>query len=116
MSHINNAASSSPIPGTVVLNVTYVVFGQSPYTVLPTDDFIAVNTTGGPVTILLPNAPLVGRTYVVKDSVSNAATNNITVTTVGGIDDIDGATTTVINTNFESLQFIYGGSGNYYIY
>lgn len=116
MSHINNAASSSPIPGTVVLNVTFISSVDSPYTVLPTDDFIGVGTNTGPVTVLLPDAPLVGRTYIIKDTTSNASTNNITVTTVSGTDDIDGAATTVMNTDYESLEFIYGGSSKYYIY
>ena len=116
MSHINSSGSGSIIPGTVVLNVTTVVFAQSPYTVLPTDEFIGVSTAGGPITILLPNAPLVGRTYIVKDIDGFASTDNITVTTVGGVDLIDSATSVIMNTDFESNSFIYGGSSNYYIY
>lgn len=101
------AASITPI--------TDVVFGQSPYTVLSTDEYIAVNVTGGAISILLPNAPTTGRNVTIKDKVGLSATSNITVTTVGGAVNIDGATTYVINSAYASIDVIFDGS-TYQIY
>jgi hypothetical protein len=59
---------------------------------------------------LLPNAPSTGRSYVVKDTAGGAATHNITVTTVGGSVNIDGSTSFVMNTNYESVELIFNGT------
>ena len=71
--------------------------------------------TAGVITILLPNAPATGRVFTVKDKVGLAGTSNITVTTVGGAVTIDGATTFVMNTNYQSADFIFNGT-SYEIY
>ena len=70
----------------------------------------AVNTSGGAVTIRLPNAPATGRVYYIKDSNGTAAASNITVTTVGEAVNIDGATSFVMNTAYESISVIFDGS------
>jgi hypothetical protein len=102
---ITIAASS----GGETVNYTAVNHAASPYTVLSTDYYIGVDASGGVVSILLPNAPSTGRVVVVKDKTASAATNNITVTTVGGAVNIDGATSFVMNTNYESANFIFNG-------
>lgn len=62
-----------------------VVFADSPYTVLGTDYFLSVDTSGGAITVTLPNAAtLAGRTYVIRDTGGAAAATNITVATAGG--------------------------------
>jgi hypothetical protein len=62
-----------------------VVFADSPYVVLGTDYFLSVDTSGGAVTVTLPNAAtLAGRTYVIRDTGGAAAATNITVATAGG--------------------------------
>lgn len=94
----------------VVYNYTGIVFADSPYTVLSTDYYISADVTGGAITVRLPNAPTTGRAFVVKDKAGLAATNNITVTTVGGAVNIDGATSFVMNTAYESIQLIFNGS------
>lgn len=72
------------------------------------DCYISVTTTSGAITISLPNTPsLGGQWFIVKDNAGDAATNHITVTTVGGVINIDGATTYVINTNYGFAQFVY---------
>lgn len=86
------------------------VTGASPYVVGSTDTFIGVPTNLVTYTIQLPNAPATGRVYVVKDSNGHAATRNITVTTVGGAINIDGATTLVMNTNFQSTRVLFNGT------
>lgn len=101
--------------GTTSLTYTAVNFAASPYTVLTTDEYIAVDVTGGAVTLRFPNAATTGRTYIVKDKVGLAATNNITVTTVGGAVNIDGATTYVMNTNYSSIELM-GNSVSYEVF
>lgn len=109
---VSNGAGSITISatGTTTLTVTSVNHAASPYTVLSTDEFLAVNVSGGVVSILLPNAPVTGRVYYIKDSTGGAATSNITVTTVGGAVNIDGATSFVMNTAYESISVIFDGS------
>ncbi len=89
------------------LTVTTVNHAASPYTVLSTDSYLAVNTSGGVVSILLPNAPAAGRVFYIKDSNGTAAASNITITTVGGVVLIDGATTFVMNTAFEAASVVF---------
>lgn len=101
--------------GTTSLTYTSVNFAASPYTVLSTDEYISVNTSGGPVTLRFPNAATLSRAYIVKDRTGNAAANNITVTTVGGAVNIDGAVTFVMNTAFQAINII-GNASTYEVY
>jgi len=69
-----NLVSGLVVPVTTVLNAA------SPYTVLGTDYFISVDTSGGAVTVTLPAATaLAGRTFVIRDTGGNAAIANITI-------------------------------------
>lgn len=90
--------------------LTYTAVSTTPYVVLATDDFLGVNSSSASITIKLPNAPVTGRVYIIKDSTGSAATHNITVTTVGGTDDIDGATSYVINANYEAISVLFDGT------
>ncbi len=55
------------------------------YTVLGTDYFISCDSSGGVITVTLPNAAtLAGRTFVIRDTAGSAAVNNITIATAGG--------------------------------
>lgn len=90
--------------------LTYTAVSSSPYVVLPTDQFIGVNSNSIAVTILLPNAPATGTVFIIKDATGGAHTHNITVTTVGGVVTIDGATTFVMNTALEAAQVLFNGS------
>ncbi len=63
-----------------IVPVTTVLNAASPYTVLGTDYFISVDTSGGAVTITLPAATAVaGRTFVIRDTGGAAAASNITI-------------------------------------
>lgn len=99
--------------GVTVLHYTNVT--TTPYVVLVTDDYISVDTSALAITIRLPNAATLGKTFAIKDRTGSAATRNITVTTVGGVVLIEGATTFVMNTNSESIQVIGNGTA-YEIY
>jgi hypothetical protein len=107
---VTNGHNTISIAATGAVSYTPVNHGASPYTVLAADDFIGVDCSGGVVSILLPNAPTTGRTFSIKDTLGNAATNNITVTTVGGAVNIDGATSFVMNTAYQSINVIFNGA------
>jgi hypothetical protein len=98
------------IPTTSVQALTPVTHGASPYTVLTTDQFLSCATSGGVITLLLPNAPVTGQVWTVKDASGAAATSNITVTTVGGAVTIDGVTSYVLNVNYQSISVIFDGA------
>jgi len=78
------------------------------YTTLITDDVIFANSSGGAFTITLIASPVTGTTYRIKDVTGSAATHNITVAPSAG--NIDGASTYVININYESIDVIYNGT------
>jgi hypothetical protein len=100
---------------TAVLTFTVVTHASSPYTVLSTDQFLEVDTTGGAVTINLPNAPTTGRIIYIKDYKGNAATTNILVTTVGGSVTIDGQTTYTMAANYTGLILTFDGTGYFIV-
>jgi hypothetical protein len=95
---------------------TNVNHAASPYTVLLTDQYISVDCSGGAVTLLFPNAPTANRTWTVKDRTGNSAANNITVTTVGGAVNIDGATSYVIKINFEAIDLLANATPQYEVF
>jgi hypothetical protein len=109
--------ATSPVwaDGASVLAITSVTHGASPYTVLVADQFLACQTSGGVITIKLPNAPTTGRVIYIKDSNGAAATSNISVTTVGGSVTIDGQTTYTMSANYQSINVIFDGS-NYEVF
>jgi hypothetical protein len=113
----SSGAGALPVWSTpsVAFAYTAVNAAASPYTVLSTDYYLACDVTAGTITIRLPNAPTTKTVYIIKDKVGLSATNNITVTTVGGTVTIDGATTFVMNTAYQAINVLFDGS-NYQIY
>jgi hypothetical protein len=93
-----------------ILTLNYTTVATTPYVVLSTDSFMGVTTTTLAITIKLPNAPTTGRVYIVKDVTGLSPIHNITLTTVGGVVEIDGATTYVMNSSFESVQLLFNGT------
>ena len=88
-----------------------ISFANSPYSVLVTDYYISVDTSGGPISIIMPAAPTTDQTFLIKDRTGNANTNNITVTSAGG-NTIDTTASYLIEGNYESSSFLFN-SGNY---
>ena len=101
-------SSKASIPGTVVYNYTAV--SATPYVVVNSDEFLGVDTTTLAITVKLPNAPQIGRVFIIKDIADNARNNNIKVTTVGGSVDIDGATSYVLNSDLEFISVLFNGT------
>jgi len=110
----SSALPSFQAPG-ATSTITYTSTSSTPYVVLTTDEYVAVDSSGGAKTVQLPNGPTTGRTFTIKDKTGSAATNNITVTTVGGSVNLDGATTFVMNANYESVGVVFNGTA-YEIY
>ncbi len=107
---IANNPGSITITNTGGSAFTYTNVNTTPYVVLPADQFLGVDCSGGIITVQLPNAPSTGRIFVIKDRTGSSRTNNITVTTVGGAVTIDGATTYVINSAYQSIQLLFDGT------
>ena len=106
----NPSGNSITIFATGLTLLTYTAVSTSPYVVQNSDQYLGVNSSSGAITIELPNDPETGRVYQIKDSTGSAATHNITVTTVGGTDDIDGATTFVMDTAYQAISVIWNAS------
>lgn len=94
---------------------TNVTFAMSPYTVNATDYFISVDSTLGPVTINLPDAPAINRQFIIKDRVGQSTVNNITVKSLTGASTIDTLAAYIFVDNFESLECLYHSS-NYEVF
>jgi hypothetical protein len=92
------------------LTITEIDDTDSPYTVLSTDQFMSCDVSNDPITLLLPNSTTTGRVIYIKDSLGNAGSENISVTTVGGVVEIDGETTYVINTDYQSINLVFDGN------
>lgn len=112
------ASGVSPINPFGPLKVTIVTASATgpsfTYTVTSTDEFINI-VSDHTIQVLLPDAPVQGRIIIIKDSSGTAKTNNISVTTVSGIDTIDGLTTQIIDSNYGSLTNVFV-SPNYEIW
>jgi hypothetical protein len=100
---------------TALLSITTVNHAASPYTVLAADQFLAVNVSGGVVTLNLPNTTTTGRVITVKDSTGGATTSHISVTTVGGTVTIDGQTTYTLDSNYAAIRLVFDGT-NYEVF
>ncbi len=109
------SGSTVTISATGTSTLAYTSVTTTPYAVLSSDDFLGVTTSSIAITVRLPNAPVTGRTYAIKDATGNAVAHNITVTTVGGSVLIDGASTYIMNSAYQSNQFLFNGT-KYLIY
>lgn len=89
---------------------TNVTFGDSPYTVLSTDYYLSLDTSGGAIILLFPNAPTTTERWVVKDRTGNATANNIQLTTVGGAVTLDGLTSQYLAGNFSSVELLFNAT------
>jgi hypothetical protein len=80
------------------------------YTVTNQDQIILVNATSGAIAITLPPAASVlGTHYTIKDWKGNSATHNITISAASG-QTIDGSSTFVMGTNYETVRLVGDGS------
>lgn len=101
------------------VTISYTPFirdvSTSPYVVVNIDYFLAVDATGSPITIHMPNATTTGRMFIVKDWKGQANLNNITITTPGGVALFDGFTAYTMNAQYQSVNLIFDGT-NYQLW
>lgn len=109
--------TTSASGNTVVVHFTPFIrdVSTTPYVVVAIDFFLAVDSSGGPITINMPNTTTTGRMFVVKDWKGQAAINNIIITTPGGVALFDGFTAYTINAQYESVNLIFDGT-NYQLW
>ena len=81
--------------------------GAYPYTVLPQDQVVVVDTSSAR-TINLTASPVTGQYVRIKDNVGSAAANNITISPAAG--NIDGAASATINVAYGSIDLVRTGS------
>lgn len=99
-----------------VLNYTNVTHAMSPYTVLTTDFYISVDCSGGTVSLKFPNSPAFKQYWIIKDRTGNCATNNITITTVGGIITLDGQTSLIMDDNYMAINILANSAITYEVF
>lgn len=92
------AAILSPVQSVITVNTTYLA--------LPTDYTILANASTAAFTISLPSSPSVSETHNVKKI--DATINGVTVSGNGKL--IDGASTAVIQWQYESLEMQFNGA------
>lgn len=81
--------------------------GAYPYTTIPQDNVILVDTSAARTIVPLAS-PTTGQMHRIKDNAGSAAANNITVTPSGK--NIDGSASFLINTNYGSIDIVYNGA------
>ena len=79
------------------------------YTVNALDSYVGVTYAAGAATVTIPAGSAEGRSLLIKDETGNAFVNNITVN-ASGTDKIDGAASTLINVNYETINLMYSAS------
>jgi hypothetical protein len=99
----------------VAITYTNVTFAMSPYTVLVTDEYLSVDSSGGAVTLNFPNSPVAYQAWVVKDRTGFASTNNITLSTPGGSVTFDGQTNYAIRSNYAAVNILANATPTYEI-
>lgn len=98
--------------GGQVVPVTNVNHAATPYALLATDLFVAVDPTAGVVTVTLPASPTTGRHITVYDATGQAGANTITVDGNGKNISAAGtsASTKTLTTAYSSLNLWYNGT------
>lgn len=93
---------------------TVVTVAMSPYTVLPTNRVLLVDTIGGAVTInMMATAARNGLDLTIKDDTGHAAANPISVV-MSGAETTDGLAPYPIDSNFSAVKFV-PQVGGYYV-
>ena len=111
----SNGALAAPTYQSVPTIYTDVTTAMSPYTVLLTDYYLSVDSTGGPVTINLPTSPPLTTRFVVKDRTGAARVSPITIQAIGGVTTIDYDTDFILVDSNESVELLYY-TGNYEVF
>lgn len=98
------------VPDFVRLTTVRVVTAAGDVTISATTDSVVVinKTIGAATAVHLPPTPVAGLSYTVKDGKGDANSNNITVTPASGT--VDGASSFIIDVNYQTATFMYNGT------
>lgn len=97
---------SVTLTGALIEHTNVITAATNPVVVATNDVVIIIRrTTPAITTVTLPASPTTGRYLVIKDGAGNAPSFNITVN-----GNIDGGTSSVINTSYGNLAIIFNGS------
>lgn len=88
---------------------------MSPVTIFPTDYILSVDSSGGAITLYLPDVANVApwKQYVIKDAGGLAATNHIIISSEPHT--IDGAASLTLDTNYQSTT-VYTDGSQWYVF
>lgn len=107
--YANNTVTVTPSQAGSVMPHVEVT---SPYAAGGDSQVIYCDTTSAAVSVVFDTGICLDQTWIVKDWKGNAATNNITITEIGGA-LFDGAPSYVINQNYASVTLQVTGSGDF---
>lgn len=110
-------ATASLVNSGPIVESGVTLTSTSSYSVLATDAYIYVNSSGGARAVLLQatGSLVTGRTVVITDANGSASTNAITITPAAGT-TINGQSSFVLNSNYESVRLQYVASTtNWYV-
>lgn len=93
----------------------YVQTSAALYIATANDFYISCDSSANTITIQLPDNPTQFREFIIKDRTGKAALNNIFVTTVSGIDLIDGFNFYTLDSNYFAVSLLWNGS-SYEVY
>lgn len=103
-------------PPGFLTSYTNVTFSMSPYSVLPTDYFLSVDSSGGSVILNFPDVPIALQSWIVKDRTGDANVNNIIFTSVSGGPTFDNQVSAGIVDSYNSNELMVNPSLNYELY
>jgi hypothetical protein len=80
----------------------------SSYLATTATQLVLVGSLSGAITVTLPASPTDGQLLTIKDGAASASTYNITVS--GNGHNIDGLSSVLISTNYDTLTVFFGSS------
>lgn len=97
------------INGSTTARTETIVTAPGNYTVQPSDYVVTINkVTPEITTVTLPSSPTASRSIIVKDGAGNAGSFNITID--GNGNTLDGQSTQILDTDYESVEIIFNGT------
>jgi len=103
----------------LIVKVTALANADTPYTVLGSDYVLDCDTSGGVLTVTLPDAATVtGQTFVIRDTGGAASVSNITIATAGGnlVGGGAAAATKTLSANYSGATVYSNGTVYMYAY
>jgi hypothetical protein len=93
------------------LKVKRTEITQSSHDIIPAEIYLGCRTSMTSIVLTLPSAAdNEGRMYIIKDEDGNASVNNITIY-ASGLDRIDGASSIILNRDYDKYAIISNGTG-----